>query len=115
MQATAWNVCLQGKTTTQFRSYGRHSPDALIWTGWSQEGLHLKNVLREVFGCFRRVRHKTRRSKDRLGRSACGSRIRGADKSQTDCGANNSLGSLSTRQQDLLSSANALKIASTQQ
>jgi hypothetical protein len=49
MQATAWNVCLQGKTTTQFRSYGRHSPDALIWTGWSQEGLHLKNVLREIW------------------------------------------------------------------
>src|SRR5882672_7448159 len=37
-----------------FCSRRRHRLDALIWTGWSQESLHLENVLREVFGRFRR-------------------------------------------------------------
>src|SRR6185295_4710461 len=38
-----------------FRACRRYGPDALIWTGWRQEGLHLENVLRKIFGGFRRA------------------------------------------------------------
>src|SRR5207244_3946812 len=53
-----------------FRSRGRYSPDALIWTGWSQEGLHLKHILREVFGGFRRAAQGAQRELVGPGRAA---------------------------------------------
>ena len=46
--------------------------------------------------------------------ATCGSRIRGADKSQRDCGANNSPGSLSTLQQHPSFFCRCAKNASTQ-
>ena len=35
--------------------------NALIWTGWSQEGLHLENVLRGLCACFRRTAQSAQR------------------------------------------------------
>ena len=43
------------------RSCRRDGSDALIWPGWSQEGLYLKNVLGEVFGRFRRAAQSAQR------------------------------------------------------